>query len=142
MLTYYIELEIDRESGYSVGTFFFDSWKRVTRDIHVLFLGQEISSYPYEVSTWRQTLAVAIKRFPYGKLFDFVEFLIRNSNCSADLKADLVDAFQKSHTAYRIVDGQVVAIGNEQQAIAFQNAIEDAEAAGVVSARALSVGRK
>jgi hypothetical protein len=51
------------------------------------------------------------------------------------MKTDLASAFEVSKAAYRLVDGQVLAIGVEHQASAIQSAIVEAEAIGADAAR-------
>jgi len=72
---------------------------------------------------------------PIGKLFDFIEFLIRHPNCSNQLRSELANVFVTERAPYRIVDGQIVAIGTEEQAEVLQKALADAAADGAKAAR-------
>lgn len=136
LLDYYIGLEIDREtrSGYEY-SYFDDDWGRVAMDLHVLFLKQDASTYknsPYEL---KQMLKVLLQRADTGKLFNLIEFFVRHPRCSNELKGELAGAFVTARTAYRIVDRQIVAIGTEEQAAAFERAVADAEANNAGAAR-------
>ena len=51
------------------------------------------------------------------------------------MKAELADAFVSARAAYRIIDGKIVAIGTEEQAAAFENAIAQTESSGASAAR-------
>ena len=64
-----------------------------------------------------------------------VEFFVRHPDCSDTFKVDLAKAFVTARAAYRIMDGQIVAIGTGEQGKAFVAAIEAAEASGAGAAR-------
>ncbi|WP_204113210.1 AbiJ-NTD4 domain-containing protein [Shimia biformata] len=136
LIDYFIRLEIEREShsGYE-STYFDPDWARVAKDFHVLFLKLPASSYsggPYE---FRKLIENWTTRLGVGRLFDMVEFFVRHQNCSAELKRDLASAFETSLAAYRVVDRQIVAIGNEQQAEAFMGALKQTEKTGASASR-------
>jgi hypothetical protein len=75
------------------------------------------------------------ERANIGELFNLVEFFVRHPKCSDELKSDLASAFVRARAAYRIVDGQIVAIGTEEQAAAFERAVANAEANNAGAAR-------
>lgn len=136
-IAYYIGLEIDREthSGYD-RSYFHGKWERVATDLHAIFLKQEPETFennPYEL---KGALVDGIKKIKIGPLFDLVEFFIRHSACSKELKADLTGAFVAARAAYRVVDGQIIAIGVGEQDAAFERALENAETNGAEAARA------
>ena len=137
LLSYYISLEIDREtySAYSSAVFE-KKWKRVAKDLHVIFFKKPIEKFDYAAYWTEKRLNEFIQRTDIGKLFDLVEFLVRHQGCSDDLKRDLADAFVSSRAAYRVFDKQyVAAIGTEEQAAAFERAIADSEASHALAAR-------
>ena len=68
-------------------------------------------------------------------MFDLVEFFVRHPKCSDELRSELASAFVATRAAYRIVDRQIVAIGTEEQAAAFERAVADAEANSAGAAR-------
>lgn len=136
LLYYYIHLEIDRvkQSGYS-HDFFSGSWDRVAQDLHVLFFGQNVSTYKNSSYELGRLLEKFIQTASIERLFDMIEFLVRHSGCSVELIENLTDAFVSARAAYRIIDSQIVAIGTEQQGAAFEAAIAAAEAKGAVASR-------
>lgn len=135
LVNYYIHLEIDRETGYTHGRYFLASWRRVTSDIHVVFLGSDVSSYDSDVSKWVRRIESLIKQSTIEQLFDFIEFVYRHPKCSSELRLELGQAFVQCRAAYRFIDNQLVAIGSDQQATVFLDAIGRAEAAGELAAR-------
>ena len=137
LLHYYVSLEIDREavSAWDDTRYLKDNWARVAKDLHVLFFGHAINSFTSEVSHNMVRMAGHIERAEFGKLFDFVEFLIRHPRCSRELKREIAETFVMARAAYRVVDDCIVAIGTEEQAAAFERAISDADAKGATAAR-------
>ncbi|WP_148663451.1 hypothetical protein [Bosea vaviloviae] len=136
LLDYFIGLEIDREavSGYE-RTYFHGKWERVAMDFHVLFLQKDADDYENSAYDLRNTLKAFTSRASIGPLFDLVEFFVRHKGCSAELKSELASAFIMAKSAYRIVDGQIIAIGVAEQGAAFEAALADAEASGAEAAR-------
>ena len=137
LIDYYINLEIDRESrSTGHGSYFLEKWKRVSQDLHVLFFKKDIGSYssgPYDV---KRSLNAITKTGNIGQLFDLVEFLVRHPSCSTTLKRELTNAFDMARAAYRIYDhAYISAIGTDEQAQAFKNAIKDAEVRNATAAR-------
>lgn len=136
LLYYFISHEIERESrsGYD-SAYFADEWERVARDFHVLFCKRdpdEFKNSPYEIN---KLIKFVIEKAKIGGLFDLVEFFVRHKLCSDELKSDLAGAFVTARAAYRIVNSQIVAIGTEEQAAAFERAIAGAEANSAGAAR-------
>lgn len=136
LFDYHIRLEIDRNScsGYET-SYFVESWERVAIDMHVYFLKQSAKTFknsPYEL---KESLGTFLEKAPIGMLFDTVEFFIRHPGCSHSLKVDLADAFVKARAAYRIADQEIVAIGTQEQAAAFESAIIAAEEKNALPAR-------
>jgi ribosomal protein L14 len=136
LIFYYINLEIERESrsGYE-STYFADDWERVAMDFHVLFCKEDPDTFENSPYKLNQLLKLFTQRSKIGGLFDLVEFFVRHARCSDELKSDLASAFVRTRAAYRTVDGQIVAIGTEEQAAAFERAIADAEANNAGAAR-------
>ena len=61
----------------------------------------------------------------FNKLFDFVEFICQQDNCSTKLKVNLANSFVDTYSAYRLIDSRyVVAIGNEEQVATYLVALE------------------
>lgn len=137
LLTYYVSLEIDRESYTPYTTAVFNpGWKRVAMDLHVKFFKQPIETFEYGAFENQRRISSFIGRAKFDALFNFVEFLIRHRGCSAELQHDLAEAFVTSHAAYRVLDNDcIIAIGTEEQAAAFERAIADAESNNAAAAR-------
>ncbi len=137
LLHYYIGLEIERNVRVGVDSRYFDrEWRRVVADLQVVLLKRSADEVEYRVSENEKLLKIFIERAEIGPLFDLVEFFVRHPKCSSELKLELAEAFASSRAAYRIFDSKYVgAIGNEEQAAAFENAIVTAETANAVAAR-------
>jgi hypothetical protein len=137
LIYYYISLEIDRESyaPYSSAVFS-DKWKRVAMDLHVLFFKQPADKFDYGAYENEQRLNIFIQGAKIGDLFNLVEFLVRHPRCSSELKRELAEAFIMARAAYRIFDNKfIAAIGTDEQAAAFERAMEDTEAKNATAAR-------
>jgi len=136
LIHYYIDLEIDRETvSPGMSSIFREDWKRVAQDFHVLFCGKSVSEFSYSPYDLRKSVDLLTRSAPIEKLFDFVEFFLRHPRCSAELRRDLAGAFATARAAYRIIDNQIVAIGTDEQAAAYEHAIQEAEDTGAKAAR-------
>ena len=135
-IVYFISLEIDRETtfGYS-SNYFEDKWMRVAMDLHVLFFERDAGTFQNDTEALKEFLMAFLRRATIGKLFDLVEFFIRHPKCSDELKGDLANSFVTARAAYRILDHHIVAIGTQEQAEAFERAMEDAEEKNAGAAR-------
>lgn len=136
LLDFYVAEEIERveSSGFEY-RYFTGAWERVAKELHVLFFGNSADSFENRSYQLRKRLEVCFAKSSIGPLFDLVEFFLRHRDCSAVLKSDLASAFERSRSAYRVVDGLVVAVGTDQQAQAFERAIKDTEESGAPAAR-------
>nr|WP_133864599.1 hypothetical protein [Azorhizobium sp. AG788] len=112
-------------------------------DFHVLFLKKGIETYLNSPSSFGEMIRKIFHDQGIGTIFNCVEFFVRHKNCSDELKYDLSGAFVQARAAYRILDQQVVAIGTDEQAAAFERALADGAAKGAVAARAhlIAAGR-
>lgn len=137
LIDYALSLEIDRESyAPYTSAIFKDEWKRVAMDIHVRFFRSTIDKFKHGSYENEQSYKRFIWAADIGKLFDFVEFLVRHPKVSAELKREIAEAFVTARAAYRVFDNKfVAAIGTNEQAAAFQRAIADAEAKNATAAR-------
>lgn len=137
LIFYYVNLEIDRESYTPyAGAIFKDEWRRVAQDLHVLFFGQPADSFDHGTYENEKRIKLFVERADIGRLFNFVEFMVRHRAVSTVLKRELTEAFVTARAAYRIIDNShIAAIGNEEQAEAFARAIADAEAKNATAAR-------
>jgi hypothetical protein len=136
LFDYYIGLEVDRVTRQGIASLFFDtSWVRVAQDFHVLLLNQDPDTFRNSPYDFKQMLKTSLHKVPIGRLFDFVEFFTRHPRCSAELSTELARSFVTARAAYRIVDGQIIAIGTDEQAAAFEKAYADAEAINAGASR-------
>lgn len=136
LLHYYIKLEIDRETYSTYAILFNKKWQRVAMDLHVLFFKEAADSFEYNAYPNERHLSGFIQKAPIGALFDLIEFLLRHPGCSDELKRELAESFVRARAAYRVFDCQyIVAIGAEEQAVAFERAIADAGIRNATAAR-------
>lgn len=136
LIDYYIGLEIDKVKRDGFDSYYFpESWNRVVMDLHVEFMGKYIEDYKNSPRELKKSLSHGIRRAHIGGLFDIVEFFLQHPNCSAELKADLGKAFVKARAAYRVIDGNIIAIGTYEQGKAVEAAIAQAQASAALPAR-------
>ena len=137
LIYYYISLEIERESYEPYGSSVFkEKWLRVAKDLHVIFFKQPIDTFDYGTYELNQRLSRLIRQADIGHLFNLVEFFVRHTGCSAELKRELTGAFVMARAAYRIFDNQyIVAIGTNEQAMAYERAVAEAESKNATAAR-------
>lgn len=137
LLHHYVKLELDRNIKNSYSSIYFDrQWLPVVMDFYVLFKGLDHDSIETYPNPTIEQMRGIIQESNIGRLFDFVEFLARHPACSPTLVRDLRKCFEISRAAYRLIDGEVVAIGSAEQGQAFKKAIVAAEAIGAEAARA------
>jgi hypothetical protein len=136
LLYYYISLEIDREGASYSYKYFSEKWKRVAQDLWVLLLEQSPIDFNVSRSSWNTLLNDMIRVQDIGQLFDLVEFLLRHEFCSELLKHELAQTFVRARSAYRVFDNKyIAAIGLDEQAVAFERAINDAELKNATAVR-------
>lgn len=141
LLNYCIRNEIERvERSAYYGSYFDGDWKQVAMDLHVVVLGQKASSFKNDSNEFILLIDKITERLEIGRLFNIVEFFVRHSDCSDQLKADLAGAFMTARAAYRVVDGLILAIGQDEQATVFMAAIAGAEEVGANGARRHLIG--
>lgn len=144
-VNYYVELEIERNTAATYyDVHFNEGWRRLTKDLHVLFLGRPIGQYVGEVGNFRDLLAREVAGRQFYDLFDLIEFLANHQGVSTAFLNEMATAFVNSRLAYRLIDRKVVAIGSDEQATAFVDAISSSETFGALAARShlLSAGKQ
>jgi hypothetical protein len=136
LLEYALSLEIDRATGAGYGsTYFRDSWRQVSRELHVRYFQRSIRNYDADPRATVHALQRVITSGNIGALFDLVEFLFHQPGCSEQFKEEMSGAFVRARAAYRAIDNCIVAVGTEEQADSFQMAIANAEENNALSAR-------
>ncbi|MCV6575539.1 MAG: hypothetical protein OIF58_07370 [Cohaesibacter sp.] len=141
LLEYCIDIEFDRGTFHGIeGEYFTSAWERVAKDLHVLFFKHRSSTYRGNVDKIQQAVQHVTQTSKIGELFDLVEFFARHAVCSQELKVELANAFVQARAAYRLVDGQIIAIGSAEQAAAFERALEDAQGESAARSHLLSAG--
>lgn len=84
----------------------------------------EFSVKPREIVQYAKSKML----LPYAEFLEFLEFVAQHKSCPRWLVGQLNTQFESCGFAYRIIDGTVVPIANEQMAEAFQCAIEQLNA--------------
>lgn len=139
LIAYAITQEIYRETYYETSHSHFRTfrgdWGGLAFDLHVRFFKRRPSSFNGDVNSIKGDLEQFSLNYSFEKVFNLIEFFYRHSACSTQFKSDLANAFVEAKAAYRIIDGQIVAIGTEEQATAFVAALENSSAAGAAGAR-------
>ena len=136
LLDYAMHQEVRRveRTGYD-DSYFVDDWRTVSMDFHVRFLRQPVRTYNNSSFKFRSVVEEGIQKLPIGPLFDLVEFFARHKDTSTQLELDLAEAFVQARAAYRLVNGMVIAVGNEQQGEAVEAALTATEQYGAKAAR-------
>lgn len=139
LLYYAVKQEIDRETFWDLGgpRRFHENGKRIMMDLWVRHFERDPDRFESAPSKWAEDLKVVVtQKASIGLLFDLVEFLVRHSRCSDQLRRDLAQAFIDARAAYRIYDNKfIAAIGTVEQADAYERAIADAERRNASGAR-------
>ena len=127
LIDYHITEEIGRSTIFTVYDGRFESkWMHVAKELHVRFLGLSIGDFQDDPGELKERLRIIIRRYKFFDLFDLIEFLCRQDNCSDDLKRDLSSSFEETRSAYRMVDHHtIVAVGNEDLAKTYLGALEE-----------------
>ncbi|MEM1072987.1 MAG: hypothetical protein AAGI36_00930 [Pseudomonadota bacterium] len=133
---YCVRLEMDEcvQKGFDE-LYFAYHWERVSKDIHVLFFKLPIENYNNNVASFRAGISALLSKGKFEIVFDFVEFLIRHPKISKVTKDELAIVFVQTRSAYRIVGGQIVAIGTGQQGASYEAAIAAADQFGEDAAK-------
>lgn len=119
-----------KQPNYLVG-----NWLRFAEDFHVVFLGKRIPEFRSLTTVFQNEISSVCFETKYSKLFDFLEFLVGHDDISLNLKNKIAQSFFETRSAYRMHDGQVIAVGNHEQAEALTLAFSDAEQFGARAAR-------
>lgn len=123
LIDYHITEEIGRFTSYV--DCFESEWKHVAKELCVRFLGLSIGDFRDDPDKLTKLLRNIILRAEFFILFDLVEFLCQQHNCSDTLKRDLSGSFEESRSAYRMIDLRtIVAVGNEELAKTYLGALE------------------
>lgn len=128
------DMEAKSRSGFEY-TYFDDRWKALARDLHVRHFKQSPDTFRNRMSDTSTDVQRTIDQGPFNVVFDLVEFIIQNSNFSPNASDEIAQAFVDCRAAYRVIDKQIVAVGNQQQAEAFERAVVDAGANEATGAR-------
>ena len=81
----------------------FDPWDVILRDVHVYHNNRALDELSTErVGAWMHD---RIKRGPFNRVFDLIEFVLRHDHCPPDLATDLSDVFRRFQLAYIIDTG-------------------------------------
>jgi hypothetical protein len=132
---YAISKEIGRNTSLHTSDRLNNNWTEVASDLHVFFFKKPIRSFDKRRSSVSESLGNAILQLSIGNLFDLVEFFVTHSGCTTLFKHELERAFIDARAAYRLFDGQIIAIGTEEQGAAVERAIKETAASGEVAAR-------
>lgn len=136
LIDYYLNLEVERVECYGIDSNYFDDdWMRVAQDFHVMILKKPIREFRNNTYSFKENISKITDTASIGVLFDFIEYFLQHPNVSSDLKKDITSAFVMSRAAYRVVDKQIIAIGTDEQAVAFQESLRDAANFGQLPAR-------
>lgn len=79
----------------------------------------EFSAKPRDIAQYAKSKMLV----PYAEFLEFLEFIAQHRSCPRSLVGHLNAQFESCGFAYRIVDGIVVPIANEQMAEAFLTAV-------------------
>ena len=107
----------------------------IMEDCHVKFFNGHPDQYNNRYDHWHAILERFVMKTEFNKVFDLIEFFINHLEFDDDLKLELVEAFIQARMAYRLIDSQVIPIGNPEQADAVLQAISDTEKSGYSGAR-------
>lgn len=124
----------------NIGKVFKHDWYYFTKDIYVRLFKKKSENYSPIVDVINKYFIDTCHCAEIGSLFDLIEFFARKSMTSKlmisqEFHDDLHNAFIDARTAYRLMDGQIMAIGTEEQGEAVQNALSNTKEYGADAAR-------
>lgn len=70
-------------------------------------------------------IADLTKQATVGQFFDLIEFFLTHPNVSSYFKADIEKYLAKGKAAYRVFDGEIAAVGTDEQAQAVTGAVNN-----------------
>ncbi|NIZ15750.1 AbiJ-NTD4 domain-containing protein [Phaeobacter sp. HF9A] len=136
LLNYAWDREVDRRQHNQAYQLVDDAMKELAKDAFVYHFHGSPAKFSATKNSIKQTFERFIHVEDIGSLFDLVEFIIRHDGASLRLKGDLASTFEKTRSAYRVIDGRIVPIGNEHQSAAIERAFHDVDAAGANASKA------
>ena len=81
----------------------FDPWDVILRDVHVYHNNHALDEWSTErVGAWMRD---RIKRGPFNRVFDLIEFVLQHDHCPPDFVTGLSDVFRRFQLAYIIDSG-------------------------------------
>lgn len=122
-----------------------DDWLfTFTRNAWVRHFNRLIARYDSSWAHWEKFIHGVLMSAEYNRLFDFLEFTLTDRWVPQDFKAEIISSFEESRSAYRVIDSQIVAIGQEKQGEVYLRALHEADNFGFSSARAhlVAAGRE
>lgn len=128
-LHYAFDTSFDECVGYGVmDAYLTDPWKRILTDTHVKFFQRNVSTFNSDVSAQRALLKSICMDAEIGRLFDYIEFVLKHPLCPNELANEIRDALIQGRSAYRIFDGRTVsAVGSPLQAKTVSEAVTASE---------------
>ena len=127
------EIKQNRRQGHSL--YLNERWSKLALDIHVRIYGLSPLVFSSRIDTVSKSLEAALRSFGIGELFDLVEFILRHEKSSFHLCRELASVFEETKSAYRVVDGKIIALGTSEQRTAIEHAIKMATIAGADAPR-------
>ncbi|MFG6609521.1 AbiJ-NTD4 domain-containing protein [Sulfitobacter sp. 1A12057] len=135
LLHYAVTKEIDNYRSKGVNRWVDDRVAALAQDVHVKVLRLRPADFSRDASKIASTFEPIISKRSIGEVYDLIEFIVRHPNCSTSLVQDISDVFKETRSAYRLVDGQIIAIGNKEQADAVERALAETVAVGALASR-------
>ena len=122
LIAYHISEEISR--NIYRGTLS-DKWEYVAKELFVKYFDFRPGYFKVAPDSIYSRLLGVIYQGKFFELFDLIEFLCRQDNCSDTVKIDLSSSFEESRSAYRMIDLRtIVAVGNEELAKTYLGALD------------------
>ncbi len=124
LVDYHITEEITRNTNHR--SEFSEEWERVAKELHVRFFEWQFGDFRnYPVRFNEKLSNFILRNNKFFGIFDLIEFLCNQDNCSDQLKRELSRSFVESRSAYRMVDLKtIVAVGNEELANTYLGALD------------------
>ena len=145
---YAIHKEMERNRHPRVLSHLNEKWSELALDVHVRIFGLSPRIFSDHIDSISSNIEAMLLSYEIGELFDLIEFILRHENSSFHLCRELSGVFDETKSAYRVVDGKIIALGTSEQRTAIEHAINMAATAGadaprqhlVLAGSALSAG--
>lgn len=109
---------------------------QVTKDVWCAGMKREMIFYEPSRRFLRGQFDDYVRKSKFNRVFDLIEHVVSDGRVEGIIVKGLISSFETAISACRIIDGQIVAIGQEEQGRAYLMAVNETNSGGYGLARA------